>query len=163
MVYLKVQEILHMKDIGKMILNIQLELKFGKIILFIKVIFHMEKNGIGSYFWPDKSYYKGEWKDNLINGYGIYVFSSNKIYRGEFKNNQFEGYGEFMHDNDHIYMGNFVKDKKEGFGFFIWNFLRNNEKKAYLGFWKDNKMNGYGRIFHKNASRFSIWKKGKKN
>ena len=43
MVYLKVQEILHMKDIGKMILNIQLELKFGKIILFIKVIFHMEK------------------------------------------------------------------------------------------------------------------------
>jgi hypothetical protein len=43
MVYLKVQEILHMKDIGKMIVNIQLELKFGKIILFIKVIFHMEK------------------------------------------------------------------------------------------------------------------------
>ena len=121
-----------------------------------------KKNGIGSYFWPDKSYYKGEWKDNLINGYGIYVFSSNKIYRGEFKNNQFEGYGEFMHDNDHIYMGNFVKDKKEGFGFFIWNFQKNNEKKAYLGFWKDNKMNGYGRIFHKNASRFSLWKKGKK-
>jgi hypothetical protein len=43
MVFLKVQEILHMKDIGRMILNIQLELKFGKIILFIKEIFLMEK------------------------------------------------------------------------------------------------------------------------
>ena len=121
-----------------------------------------KKNGIGSYYWNDKSFYIGNWENNFINGFGIYVFSNNKIYKGEFKNNQFEGYGEFIIDNNNIYIGYFFKDKKEGFGIFVWNFEKNFDKKIYLGFWKDNKMNGYGKIFHKNYFRFSLWKKGKK-
>lgn len=38
-----------------------------------------KKQGKGSYFWPDGSFFEGEWIDNKINGYVLY-----KVTQGEY-------------------------------------------------------------------------------
>lgn len=69
-----------MKDIGRMIFSMDMELKHVeefKINFYIgsdgsKYVgeyFEGKKQGKGKYNWADGSYYDGDWLDNRINGY----------------------------------------------------------------------------------------------
>ena len=44
-------------------------------------------------------------------------------------------------------------DEKNGLGTSYWK----NEDKLFIGFWKNNKMNGFGKYFHGNKVKFGIW------
>lgn len=57
--------------------------------------------GKGTYYYPDGSVYKGEWKDGKHHGYGTYEFSNGTIYEGEWQNNVLHGTGFFVDPTGH--------------------------------------------------------------
>ena len=42
---------------------------------------------MGSFNWPDKSVFKGHFKDNIIDGKGTYNWEDGKQFIGDWKNN----------------------------------------------------------------------------
>lgn len=46
-----------------------------------------KRKGFGKYFWPNGSYYEGEWYNNLENGYGKLVYSNGAVSEGIWQNN----------------------------------------------------------------------------
>ena len=46
-----------------------------------------KRNGIGKFYYTEKSVYNGEWKDNKMNGFGVLTYASgNLAYEGYWKN-----------------------------------------------------------------------------
>ena len=116
-----------------------------------------KKEGIGFYKWEDKSSYEGEWEQNKLNGFGIYKFNDGSEYKGEWKRSAFHGFGEFTHPGIKTYYGFFQKDKRFGFGIEIWFKIQ----KAFIGFWKNNNADGFGKLIVNDKKRYGIWKDGK--
>lgn len=107
------------------------------------------KSGLGIYNWKDGSNYEGEWSGNSMHGNGSYMSADGKMYRGEFFNSSMHGFGELIIcKNEKYYYGYFNQDKKDGFGVFI--YLKPHFK-AYLGFWKNSKQNGLGKLITERA------------
>lgn len=53
--------------------------------------------------------------DNLKSGTGIlYLESCRQYYKGDFKNDMMEGKGKFQYSNGDSYDGGFLKNKKNG-------------------------------------------------
>ena len=50
------------------------------------------------------------------------------------------------------------KDNKNGFGLIFWI----NERKIFVGFWKNNKQNGLGKFISNENIRYGFWEEGKK-
>jgi hypothetical protein len=117
-----------------------------------------KKNGVGTYKWNDNSFYKGEWQDNYLNGVGMYTFRDGSYYYGQWEKNQMNGFGEFTFPMVKTYIGNFSWDKKHDFGILFWY----QEKKAFIGFWLDNKQHGKGKFINKGKEKFGSWNFGKK-
>lgn len=65
--------------------------------------------GQGTYYYPDGSVYKGEWKDNVHSGKGVYEFANGTVYEGEWAMNLFHGYGYFIDATGHKWEGEFRK------------------------------------------------------
>ena len=116
-----------------------------------------KKEGIGIYKWKDNSFYEGEWRDNKLNGYGIYKFSDSTEYEGQLEKNNFNGIGVFTSPGIKKYYGFFKEDKRYGFGIEIWF----KTQKAIIGYWKNNKINGFGKFMFNDKIRYGIWKGGK--
>ena len=116
------------------------------------------KHGIGIYFWHDGSKYEGEWKKNLLEGYGIYKFADGCICSGHWHSNQMNGFGKFTYPEVKLYLGFFRKDMKNGFGIIFWM----KEKKAFVGYWKNNKQDGLGKFINEGNNKYGIWKEGEK-
>ena len=68
------------------------------------------------------------------------------------------GYGEFTWQDGKKYFGFYVDDKKEGFGIFYWA----SSQKFFVGFWKDGKQEGSGKIVTENKVKYGLWKNGDK-
>ena len=66
------------------------------------------------------------------------------------------GYGEFKWKEEKHYIGYYNNDKKEGFGIHYWK----NAKRLYIGFWKDGRQDGVGRYVNPQTERWGQWKKG---
>ena len=149
-----------MKENGEMIAKMDMELKLGVMVLFIKDIIKKEKkNGIGEYLWADGSKFLGNWKDNRQEGFGIYEWSDKKKYEGYFQNNILEGEGHYKWIDGRDYYGTFNKGKRQELGKYIWN-----DGRSYTGFWENGKQNGLGLyINEKNDEKFGIWVIGKRN
>ena len=47
-------------------------------------------------YWPDQSYYKGEFKDNKKHGQGVFTFSDGSKYDGPWENDLKHGRGKFF-------------------------------------------------------------------
>ena len=92
-----------------------------------------------------------------MNGYGILKYSNNKKYEGQFENGVMNGYGEFSWGSRKKFIGNYVQGYKEGFGIYIWDIII---FEAYLGFWKNGKMNGLGVKIKDDIVRYGSWKDG---
>ena len=92
-----------------------------------------------------------------MNGYGILTYSNNKKYEGQFENGIMNGYGEFSWGSRKKFIGNYVQGFKEGFGIYIWDII---VFEAYLGFWKNGKMNGLGVKIKDNIVKYGSWKDG---
>ena len=66
------------------------------------------------------------------------------------------GFGEFNNPNIKKYYGFFQNDKRSGFGIEIWL----QENKAFIGFWRNNIMHGYGKLIVNENQKFGIWEGG---
>jgi hypothetical protein len=136
-----------------------------------------QKEGYGTIEWKDGAKYQGEFKENQINGYGIIEYPDDKFYQGEVKNGKMDGFGEFFWKDERKYIGNYKNDRRNGFGVFIikvneqQNDLSqnsNNYKKntlldnysAYLGFWKNGSLDGFGMIITKDEIKYGLWENG---
>ena len=136
-----------------------------------------QKEGYGTIEWKDGAKYQGEFKENQINGYGIIEYPDDKFYQGEVRNGKMDGFGEFFWKDERKYIGNYKNDRRNGFGVFIikvneqQNDLSqnsNNYKKntlldnysAYLGFWKNGSLDGFGMIITKDEIKYGLWEDG---
>ena len=69
------------------------------------------------------------------------------------------GYGEMIWNKSQIYIGFFENNKRNGFGIIIWR----DREKGYIGFWKDNYQNGFGKFISniKNKEEiYGLWSSG---
>ena len=55
--------------------------------------------GYGTYYYPDGSVYRGEWKNNQHDGNGVFEFANGTRYEGTWKNHLMQGHGEYT---DHL-------------------------------------------------------------
>ena len=140
-----------------------------------------KKEGYGTIIWKDGNKYSGQFKDNQLNGYGIIEYPGKKFYQGEVKNGRMDGFGEFFWKDEKRYIGNYKNDKRNGFGVFIFksnNFKNSislyeidkndennidiNNMSAYIGFWKNGNMDGFGMKVNHNEIKYGLWEKGTK-
>ena len=142
-----------------------------------------KKEGIGTIIWKDGNKYQGEFKNNQLNGYGIIEFPGQKYYQGELKNGRMDGFGEFFWKDEKIYIGNYKNDKRNGFGAFIFksnnlsNRINDNNQinnhndddndilkniSAYIGFWKNGNMDGFGMKINSHEIKYGLWENGNK-
>ena len=111
-----------------------------------------KKNGLGTYVWGDGFIYEGEWVDNHLEGYGIYYGNNQNIYIGQWKKSLKEGFGELLW-SDKKYLGFFSDDKKNGFGIYYCK----NINKAFSGFWKKGKRFGFGKYMDRKTKKYGLW------
>lgn len=79
------------------------------------------KHGLGKYTWPDKkTYYRGDWDNDLMSGRGELIFTDNRKYYGDFKDNMFQGNGIYIWPDGSKYVGEFSFNKKHGKGVYEW-------------------------------------------
>ena len=88
-----------------------------------------------------------------------------------------DGFGEFFWKDDKRYIGNYKNDKRNGFGIFIFksNNIKNsisvceienindnniNSISAYIGFWKNGNMDGFGMKVSTAGIKYGIWENG---
>ena len=140
-----------------------------------------KKEGYGTIIWKDGAKYEGEFKDNQINGYGIIEFPEQKYYQGEIKKGRMEGFGEFFWKDEKKYIGNYKNDKRNGFGVLIFkanshhnsvianqntdnndNYNDLNNFCAYVGFWKNGNMDGFGMKVNCLEIKYGLWENGNK-
>ena len=115
-----------------------------------------EMTGTGTFIYPNKAMYIGEYKQlttgvKIREGKGKLIQPSNpeqgdigsEWYEGDWKNDQMDGYGEYHYSNGDIYEGNWKNNMHNGFGRYI--FTNGN---TYEGEWKDHKMEGHGKYLN---------------
>jgi hypothetical protein len=113
-----------------------------------------EGYGIYKFNDPDSTMYAGEWIKNKYEGIGRLSFGKNN-FTGEFINNLFDGLGLLTNKNGDEYTGEFKNGKKNGFGFFrigvpaIYSISGLKNAKYYYGNWKDDQLDGFGRVYDK--------------
>ena len=57
------------------------------------------KHGHGIFYWPDGTFYDGEWQNDRREGQGTLHFCGGGNYTGGWKNNKKEGYGIYCWSN----------------------------------------------------------------
>ena len=134
-----------------------------------------QKEGYGTIEWKDGAKYQGEFKENQINGYGMIQYPDDKFYQGEVRNGKMDGFGEFFWKDERKYIGHYKNDRRNGFGVFIFkvdepqknrntnSFKKNtliNSFSAYLGFWNNGNMDGFGMKVTKEEVKYGLWENG---
>jgi len=131
-----------------------------------------KKDGIGTLIWKDGSKYQGQFINNRINGYGMMEFPGKKFYQGEMKNGKMDGYGQFFWADKSKYIGYYKKDKRNGFGVYLSktnesyidpefdNEFDLNNSTAYICYWKNGFMDGFGMVVHDKTIKYGIWDNG---
>ena len=113
------------------------------------------KEGIGILNFENRARYEGEFKDGIISGIGTFNFGKDRKYKGEWLNNKMHGYGYITWADGNYFEGEFVEDKKEGFGVFY------TKNKVFIGFWKNNNLEGKVIIIDDGNIKKQQWKHGR--
>lgn len=81
----------------------------------------------------DRSYFRGEYKNDQRNGTGTYVFASGAVYEGKWRDGKMEGQGSFSHPDGSNYVGYFRNNmylaKR---GIFIDPFIQPKDNKEFI-------------------------------
>ncbi|WP_068473561.1 MORN repeat-containing protein [Saccharicrinis aurantiacus] len=92
-------------------------------------------SGYGYAIFDNKSYYEGQWDNNLRSGNGKYFWQNGDFYDGEYSNGMRSGFGTYHFESGERYIGNWKNDLRHGNGVL----LDKDGKQLYKGLWKDNK------------------------
>ena len=76
-----------------------------------------KRHGPGTFVWPNKSVFNGEYLDDNANGFGVMNHKGGSYYEGEWRDNKAHGKGKYVFENESsVYIGDFSQDLKEGKG-----------------------------------------------
>lgn len=81
-----------------------------------------------------------------------------KIINGEWSEGMIHGFCEIQWKDKKKYVGYCVKDKKEGLGIFYWP----DQAKLFVGFWKNNKQDGVGKLLTSKSAKYGYWNQGER-
>lgn len=76
------------------------------------------KHGFGTYTWPDRSSYRGQWHMNDMHGAGVFEWPDGRSFAGAFVQDRFQGYGRFTYNDGSYFEGLFLNDLIYGIGFY---------------------------------------------
>jgi len=137
-----------------------------------------KKQGYGKVEYTNNAEYEGNFDDNMKNGQGIFKFPDNdninKKYDGNWKNDQMDGTGSLTYrttvtydDNNKvsaiksndkagckIYKGSFAKNSRNGIGECLFTFSDDNDRKKYLGQFKNDEITGSGEMTYKSGNTY---------
>ena len=135
--------------------------------------------GKGTYYYSNGDVYEGDFIDNKRHGKGDYLYANSDKYSGDWKYDKKNGNGSFFYKYGEYYVGEWKDDMKNGFGkmysmyetiqdhdlqdfigerllriAFVTIFDTFTEKHTYqhyVGQWRFDYPNGYGRVYQKNG------------
>lgn len=94
-----------------------------------------KRNGRGTFWWADGSWYEGQFRDGVQSGQGVlFREGGHKQYEGYWHNGMFDGKGVQYFENGQKYEGAFKEDKFHGDGIFY------KDDSIIYGVWKDNEL-----------------------
>ena len=71
-----------------------------------------QKNGKGTYYWPNGDKYSGDWLNGHRTGNGVYYYKSGDIFYGQFKDSQRSGEGIYYFKKDNNFsVGEYENEK----------------------------------------------------
>ena len=110
-----------------------------------------EKNGYGVMTnLSNKEKYEGNWVDSQKSGLGDFFYKNGDVYKGNWSQNQKNGSGTLTHKKDlTVYKGNFIDDQISGKGKLTYPL----KDICYIGEFKKEKPNGFGRIYELSTRR----------
>lgn len=79
----------------------------------------------------------------IFNGYGLYFFEDGGYYKGLWKNGMMEGYGEMLIPDQEKYIGNFSQGKYHGEGTLYYQ-----DGGRHVGRWKNGLKEGNGKLYY---------------
>lgn len=119
---------------------------------------------------PKYVIYEGEMADSKREGRGICLYSNNMLYEGEWKRNKEHGIGKLMTADRSriIYDGEFERGRMQGQGTYYYAQAENTnfsgEGARYIGEFKENMRNGFGKYYLPDKSVFDgTWRDGMMN
>ena len=124
-------------------------------------------DGYGIYHYINGAIYEGYFKENKRNGPGLLITKTGTKYQTIWKDGNISDYGKIFYDDGKIYEGyilNFLKNKKgilkypngdiyngefkNDFMIFGNFYFHNGD--SFIGYFKENKFDGYGKFKYKN-------------
>ncbi|MBQ9008415.1 MAG: TIR domain-containing protein, partial [Clostridia bacterium] len=122
------------------------------------------KNGQGKMIYAGGAVYEGEWKNDKINGRGKMTYSNGYVYEGEWKDGERNGIGKLTYANGNTYEGKWENDNPSGSGVFTWADSTEEHPHVLVANWKNNKINGLGKMTYSNGDVYEgEWKDDKRN
>lgn len=97
-----------------------------------------------------KSFYEGEFKENMRQGMGTYVFRDGSVYSGMWQNNMMTGRGFFTWPDGSTFEGEWKFGKRDGPGL-----LRASDGFIYDGTWLNNTMEGRGTAIYPSGQQYN--------
>jgi hypothetical protein len=91
--------------------------------------------------WPDGATYDGDCWQGQKHGRGVHTWADGRIYGGTYQQGREHGFGSLTEaDGICKYRGQFENGGRHGYGLQIW------KHKTYDGQWRDNAVNGNGKL-----------------
>lgn len=106
-------------------------------------------NGYGTFVYPNRDKYIGDFQDGKPHGKGIIYFANGNKYIGHWVQEFREGEGKFIFIEGHEYFGQFKKNQFHGSGIMTY---ANGDR--YEGMWAMSKPEGLGKYFFSNGKRY---------
>jgi hypothetical protein len=110
-----------------------------------------------SVYFPDGSYFSGDWRDGRIEGYGEFRHEGGRgKYVGQWKQDMQWGEGEEVVQDEYHYKGAFVSGERHGYGLLVLA-----DSSSYAGDFQQGKFHGKGK-YHWNDGKVyqGDWKHG---
>ncbi|KAJ3083158.1 hypothetical protein HDU99_000427 [Rhizoclosmatium hyalinum] len=89
------------------------------------------RDGRGTYFYEDGSWYEGLWKEDQKEGWGRMNYIDGSVYDGEWHKEMRHGQGVLLEPTGDRYEGMWLDDQKEGPGKYIYK----SKRQMYEGEW----------------------------
>ena len=106
-----------------------------------------EKHGFGR-LTTTKGVFLGEWRNDQFTGWGRETRRNGKVFEGKYINGYIEGKGILKNNKGYSYIGDFSNSKRHGIG------VLDTNKIHYEGEFKNDKLNGKGKIIFKNEGHY---------